>query len=189
MKTAFIIHGFNGDTTSTFGLSLKAFLESNGYNVIMPNFPVKSEASFESWSNVLDNYKDLFNEETIVVAHSIGNPFIIRYLFNNKLKSNIYISIAGFCDLFTIDGRDDLNTAFIDFAVNESCIKYLKESVPNRFSLYGDKDHIIPINILESFFKKIDSVPVLIKGIGHMGNKDKIKRLPQIEEILNNMKI
>ena len=31
MKTAFIIHGFNGDTTYTFGPSLKKFLENKNY--------------------------------------------------------------------------------------------------------------------------------------------------------------
>ena len=187
MKTAFILHGYNGDTTSTFGPSLKNFLEKKGYNVIMPNFPIRLEASFDNWSEVLDNYKDLFNESTIVVAHSIGNPFFIKYLSNNKLNAYIYISVAGFGDLFKIDNREDLNNAFIDFSINDEYIKYLKENVKNRFSLYGDKDHIIPFNILENFPKKIESTPVFIKGIGHMGNRDKVSRLPQIEDIINKL--
>ena len=80
MKTAFILHGFNGDTTYTFGPSLKKFLEQKDYNVIMPNFPIRSEATFNGWSDILDKYKEYFNSETIVVAHSIGNPFFIQYL-------------------------------------------------------------------------------------------------------------
>ena len=42
-------------------------------------------------------------------------------------------------------------------------------------------------NILENFISKIDSTPVFIKGVGHMGNRDNISRLPQIEEIINKI--
>ena len=187
MKTAFILHGFNGDTTYTFGPALKDFLESKNYSVIMPNFPIRSEASFEKLYNILDKYKDKFNTDTIVVAHSIGNPFFLKYLYNNNLKSNLYVSVAGFCDLFKVEGREDLNSAFVNFSVTDNEINYLKKSVPYRFSLYSDNDHVIPFNILESFISKIDSTPVFIKGVGHMGNRDNISRLTQIEEIINQL--
>ena len=187
MKTAFILHGFNGDTTYTFGPSLKEYLTNIGYNVIMPNFPIRSEASFVKWSNILDKYKHLFNEDTIVIAHSIGNPFYIKYIYNNNLKSKAYISVAGFCDLFTVDGREDLNLAFKDFAVTDDNINYLKKAVPNRYSLYSNNDHVIPLNILESFITKIESNPVFIQGVGHMGNRDNITRLPQIEQIIESI--
>jgi len=187
MNNAFIIHGFNGDTTSTFGPSLKSFLESKNYNVIMPNFPIRSEASFEKWSKILDEYKNKFDENTIVIAHSIGNPFFIRYLNNNNLKSKLYVSVAGFCDLFKVPDREDLNNAFINFAVSQNNITYLKENIPHRFSLYSNNDHVIPFNILESFINKIDSTPVFIEGVGHMGNRNKITRLPQIEKIIESI--
>ena len=187
MKTAFIIHGYNGDTTNTFGPSLKKFLESKKYNVIMPNFPIRTEATFEKWSNVLNKYKYLFNDQTIIIAHSIGNPFFIKYFANNNLKAYLYISIAGFCTIFKINNREDLNNALVNFAINNNHINYLKENISNRFSLYGDKDHIVPFNILEKFVKETNSTPVFIKGIGHMGNKDKITHLPQIEEIINKL--
>lgn len=186
MKNAFIIHGFNGDTTYTFGPSLKLFLESKGYNVLMPNFPIRSDASYIKWSLILDNFKNYFNDETIVIAHSIGNPFIIKYIYENNLKINTYISVAGFCDLFTVPDREDLNNAFKDFQVNNAQIEYLKNTIPNKFSLYSDNDHVIPFKVLQSFIFKIKSSPVFIKGVGHMGNRDNITNLPQIEDIINN---
>ena len=187
MKTAFIIHGFNGDTIHSFGPSLKQFLEAKGYKVIMPQFPIRTEASFTKWSNVLDEYKEYFDKDTIVVAHSIGNPFFIQYLYNNKLKAHLYVSVSGFCDLFTVDGREDLNNAFINFAINDTHIEYLKKSIPNRFSLYGGKDHVIPLEILKNFTNKIKSTPIYIENVGHMGNRDNVTNLPQIEDIINSV--
>ncbi len=189
MKTAFIIHGFNGDTTYTFGPSLKSFLEKIGYTVIMPNFPIRSDASYTKWSLILDKYKEHFNSETIVVAHSIGNSFFIKYLSQNKLQISTYISVAGFCDLFKVPEREDLNNAFIDFAVSNNEINYCKDSIKNKFSLYSDNDHVIPFDVLKNFVKKIKSSPVFIKGVGHMGNRNNIKHLPQIENIINNLNL
>lgn len=189
MKTAFIIHGFNGDTSHTFGPSLKCFLEKKGYNVIMPNFPIRSEASYLKWANIFNDFKNYLDSESIVIAHSIGNPFFIKYLCENKLKVNTYISVAGFCDLFKVPDREDLNNAFIDFAVNNAEIEYCKDSIPNKFSLYSDNDHVIPFDILESFINKIKSSPVFIKGVGHMGNRNNITRLPEIEKIIDNLNL
>ena len=187
MKTAFILHGFNGDTTYTFGLSLKEFLESKDYTVFMPNFPIRSEATFAGWSSILDEYKKHINSDSIIVAHSIGNPFIIKYFYNNNLNANLYISVAGFCDLFKVEGREDLNSAFIDFSVNNTHIEYFKSAVSHRFSLYSNNDHVIPFDILKSFIFKMESSPVFIENVGHMGNRDNISRLPQIEEIIENL--
>ena len=187
MKTAFIIHGFNGDTTYTFGPYLKKEFEKRGYNVIMPNFPIRSEATYLGWSSILDNYKKLFNENTIVVCHSIGNPFIIRYISENKLRAKLYVSVAGFSKLFSVPDRDDLTNAFIDFKVSQSDIDYCQKNISNRFSLYSDNDHVIPFNILENFIKELNSTPIFIKGVGHMGNRISEKIYPEIAKTISNI--
>ncbi len=187
MKNAFIIHGFNGDTTETFGPYVKGELEKRNYNVVMPHFPIRSEATYSGWSNILDEYKSLFDENTIVICHSIGNPFIVRYISENNLKAKLYVSVAGFCKLFKVPDREDLNTAFVDFKVSPDNINYCKENIQNRYSLYSDNDHVIPFDILEDFFKELNSNPVFIHGVGHMGNRDHIHELPQIIDIIDKV--
>ena len=187
MKNAFIIHGFNGDTTYTFGPWLKKEMEKRDYNVIMPEFPIRSLATYTGWSKILDEYKDLFNEETIIVCHSIGNPFIIRYLSSNNLKAKLYVSVAGFCKLFRIPDREDLNKAFIDFKVDKNNINYCKANISNRYSLYSDTDRVVPFDVLEDFVKELNSTPVFIPGAGHMGNKENTTMLPQITDIIDKI--
>ena len=79
-----------------------------------------------------DDYKNEIKKDSIIIAHSIGNPVIIRYLANNKLNVNTYISIAGFCQTFIVEGREDLNNAFEDFKVKKHHIESIKETVPIR---------------------------------------------------------
>jgi predicted alpha/beta hydrolase family esterase len=169
MKNAFIIHGFNGDTTYTFGPHLKSELEKRNYNVIMPIFPIRTEASYLGWSSILNQYKDFFNEDTIIVCHSIGNPFIIKYISENNLKAKLYVSVAGFCKLFKVPAREDLNKAFIDFEVKQNNINYCKNNIQFRYSLYSDNDHVIPFDILEDFINKLSSTPVFISGVRTYG--------------------
>ena len=169
MKTAFIIHGFNGDTTYTFGPHLKSELEKINYNVIMPHFPIRADATYSGWSSILDEYKELFDENTIVVCHSIGNPFIIKYISENNLKAKLYVSVAGFCKLFKVPDREDLNKAFVDFEVKQNNIDYCKKHIQYRYSLYSDNDHLIPFDILEDFIDNLESNPIFISGVRTYG--------------------
>lgn len=187
MKTAFIIHGFNGDTIYTFGPYLKNELEKRNYNVIMPNFPIRTDATYLGWSSILNKYKEFFDENTIVICHSIGNPFIIKYISENHLKAKLYVSVAGFCKLFKVPNREDLNKAFVDFQVNKENINYCKKHIQFKYSLYSDNDHVIPFDILEDFIDKLGSNPVFISGVGHMGNRENTKKLPQILDIVDKI--
>jgi len=187
MKNAFIIHGFNGDTTYTFGPYVKEELEERGYNVIMPNFPIRNDATYLGWRSILEEYLNLFNEDTIVICHSIGNPFFIKFLTEHKLKVKLYISVAGFCKFFMVPDREDINKAFVDFMVSKADINYCKSNIKFKYSLYSDNDHIIPFDILENFINQLDSTPVFISGVGHMGNRDNTQKLPQIIDIINKI--
>ena len=153
----------------------------------MPEFPIRSLATFNGWASILDKYKELFNENTIVICHSIGNPFIIRYLHQNHLSIKLYISVAGFCKLFTVPDREDLNNALIEFKVDKNDINYCKANIKQRFSLYSNTDKVVPFNVLEHFVRELNTVPVFIPGAGHMGNKENTTSIPQILDILDNI--
>ena len=107
MKNVLLIHGFNG--IPKIFQYFKEELEKSDYNVIMPEFPVREEITVEGYFEILDTYKKIFNENLIVVAHSIGNPMFIKYISKNGLKVGKYISLAGFSKDFFNEGKDVLN--------------------------------------------------------------------------------
>ena len=76
MKNVLLIHGFNG--IPKIFQYFKEELQKSDYNVIMPEFPVREEITVEGYFEILDKYKEIFNENLIVVAHSIGNPMFIK---------------------------------------------------------------------------------------------------------------
>ncbi len=185
MKNVMLVHGFNG--IPKIYKYFKQKLEEKGYNVIIPEFPTKTDITIDRYYKIFDKYKDIFNGELIVIAHSIGNAMFIKYTSKNNLKAGLYISLAGFGKSFIVKGRDDLNNVIAPMTITTEEKEKFINLVKNRYSIYSNDDHIVPFEILQEFPKIIDSNPILIEGIGHMGKKSGLESLPQVIEIINNV--
>ena len=184
MKNVLLIHGFNG-IPKIFNY-FKEELEKDNYNVIMPEFPVREEITVEGYFKIFEKYKEFFNEDLIVVAHSIGNPMFIKYISKNKYKVGKYISLAGFSKDFYNEGKDVLNDKVKLTILNDNEKNYAKASIKERVSIYSNSDHLVPIRLLEEFCNDINSIAIPMKDIGHMGKKSGLEKLPKVLEIINN---
>lgn len=184
MKNVLLIHGFNGKP-KIFEYFQKE-LENQGYNIIIPSFPTREEITVEGYYKILDNYKNIFDTNLTVIAHSIGNPMFIKYLSNNKHSIDKYISLAGFSKDFYNEGKDILNEKVKLTVLDEDELKDTIRLTNKRFSIFSKDDHVVPYDILESFSKEIKSVPISIDGIGHMGNKSGLEQLPEVIDIVLN---
>lgn len=184
MKNVLLIHGFNG-IPKIFDY-FKKELEQFGYNVIIPDFPVREDITIDGYYKVFDNYKNVFNNDLIVVAHSIGNPMFIKYLSNNNYKIDKYISLAGFSKDFYNEGKDVLNEKVKLTVLNDFELEYAINSINKRFSIFSKDDHIVPYDILKSFSKEIESEPISIDGIGHMGKKSGLEELKEVIDLVVN---
>lgn len=184
MKNVLLIHGFNG-IPKIFDY-FKKELEQFGYNVIIPDFPVREDITIDGYYKVFDNYKNVFNNDLIVVAHSIGNSMFIKYLSNNNYKIDKYISLAGFSKDFYNEGKDVLNEKVKLTVLNDFELEYAINSINKRFSIFSKDDHIVPYDILKSFSKEIESEPISIDGIGHMGKKSGLEELKEVIDLVVN---
>lgn len=165
MKNVFVIHGYNGDTSETFGPYLKNECKKRNIECILPIFPMKQEATFENWKEVMDEYLKAkqINEETIIVAHSLGAQFIPKYLALQNRKINTYISIAGFINDHS--GREDLRVVLNRFKPSEKDFDDLIKLTKKRYAIYSDNDHLNPQEELERYAEKIKAQKVFIKGV------------------------
>lgn len=182
MKNVLLVHGFNG-IPKVFNY-FEENLEELGYNVIMPDFPVREEITVEGYFKVFDRYKEYFNEDLIVIAHSIGNPMFIKYISKYNLKIGKYISLAGFAKDYYNEGKDILNDKVKLTVLNDKEKDDTKELIKTRYSIYSDSDHLVPIKLLEEFCQDINSVPMPIEGIGHMGKKSGLEKLPVVIDLI-----
>ncbi len=182
MKSVLLIHGFNG-IPKIFDY-FKETLEQLGYNVIIPNFPVRERITISGYFEIFDKYKDIFNDDLIVVAHSIGNPMFVKYISKNQLKIGKYISLAGFSKEFFNEGKDILNEKVKLTILTNKELKDVKNLISEKYSIYSDSDHLVPFELLEQYCKDIDSISIPMKDIGHMGKKSGLEKLPKVVDII-----
>ena len=185
-KNILLIHGFNGIPKIFY--YFKKELETQGYNVIIPEFPVREQISIDTYFKLLDIYKEKINEDLIVIAHSLGNPMFIKYICKNNLKIGLYISLAGFAEAFCVEGKEVLNKVIEPLTIETKEKNKIVNLINEKYSIYSDNDHIVPFKILKEYSFAINSTPIFISGIGHMGKKSGLEELPEVVEIIQKSK-
>lgn len=179
----FIIHSYNADTKESFGPYIVEKAKELNINVIFPDFPIRSEASYKKWSKIMDKYLENgdLDSNSMIIAHSLGTHFVPRYIAENNISIRLYISCAGFINDHS--GREDLKLIVNDFTPSDEQIDKAIKLMDNRYSIYSNDDHMNPQYELEYYAEKFNAEKIFIPNIKHMG-KSQIKELPQAIEII-----
>ena len=91
----FVLHSLNGDTLEMWGKQVKAEFE-NQVEVIMPKFPIRAESSYIKFDDILSEYFESgkLNQGSVVVCHSIGNAYFIRFCAKYGFVPKAYIAVG-----------------------------------------------------------------------------------------------
>lgn len=183
MKNVFIIHSYNGNTEHSFAPSIEKLCKNNNIDYYFPRFPTGSNANYESWEEVLNEYrkKGILNDKSIVIAHSLGAHFIPKYLVKNNVIINTYISVAGFVD-YNYNGN--LKKIVDIFQPTSNEFEKCKNLVKNRYSIYSDNDIISDTDKLEKYANMLSAHKIVINGAGHFGPKSGITEIEDINNII-----
>lgn len=183
--TIFLVHGYNG-IPKIFNYFKETF-EQNGHKVVMPQFPTQTDITIKGYFDVLDQYKDGLNNNTVIIAHSIGNIMSLKYLCEKNIAIRGYVSLAGFGEPFVKEGRDDLNSVISPLQFTDEELAKIPELIGKAYSVYSDNDHIVPLDILKKYPTIIGATDYLIPGIGHMGSKSGLEEFPEVVQIVSNI--
>jgi 8-oxo-dGTP pyrophosphatase MutT (NUDIX family) len=149
----------------------------------MPEFPKREEISIEAYFAVFDQYQNFFGDDCAVIAHSIGNGMLLKYLAATGKRLNRYISLAGFAVPFVVEGKDVLNEKLALLKLSEAELRNAREAIFESFCVYSNNDHLVPFEALYDYPKLIDGEGILVENIGHMGHKAGITEIPGVVEL------
>lgn len=186
MKNVFLIHSVNGNTIDSFAGSIERFCKENNIEYYYPIFPLRAEASPESWEKVLDEYriKGLLNSESLVITHSIGTKFIPKYLAKYNINIDTFVSVAGFVDYV---GRTDyLKDVTEIFEITDEEFSKCKELIKNRFAIYSDNDNNSPIEKCIKYADKLSANKILVEGAGHFTKENGVTEIETLNAIMHN---
>ena len=166
----FIIHGSFGSPFSNWFGWLHGFLEDDGKEVYVPDFPSGvGYQNYENWSKLFKVYLDagLIHENTTIIAHSIAPIFVSKFLVENKVKVKKLIFVCGFNNYLGIDPDYD--------AVNESMyfdnLQDVKQYADEIICFYSDNDPYVKYEVEKEFADTIATKQILIPNAGHINSE------------------
>lgn len=131
MKNAIIVHGMpskeeylNPDNLSASHNHWFPWIQRQlilqGILTQTPEMPMPYDAKYNEWASVFGQYK--LDEDTILVGHSLGAGFLIRFLSENNVKVGRVVLVAPW-----LDPNKELESTFFDFDIASNLASKTKD--------------------------------------------------------------
>jgi serine hydrolase len=165
----FIFHGTEGHPLENWFPWLKQELEEKDYHVIVPQFPTPPvvAAKISEWFDVLKDYEQCFNENTVMVGHSLGGVFTLRVLeqLDHPIKAALLVGTPIGAKPILNYGRD---SSFSGFEFDWENIKNKAED----FVVYqSDNDPYVGLDNGKELAKHLGVELSFIPNAGHFNEK------------------
>lgn len=186
MNKAIIIHGYN-DQSEFLDASRPAASNDHwipwiqrqlllkGIEAQTPEMPGFYQPHYEAWKNMIERFEP--DESTILIGHSCGGGFLVRWLSENDVHVGPVALVAPW-----LDPEKELVPDFFDFTIDPK----LSSKSCGVHILYSTDDFpeiITSINILKSKLKNISWQEFTDKGhfvLSSMGTQ----QFPELLDIL-----
>lgn len=110
--------------------------------------PVPYRPEYMDWKKVFEQFN--IDEETLLIGHSCGGGFLVRWLSENEVKVGKVVLVAPW-----LDPEKILDTDFFDFTLDSDVIS--KTAGLHIFISDDDYDHVVEsAKILEGALKNIE---------------------------------
>lgn len=175
MKKAIILHGmsdskeeYDGQESDHHWLPwLKAELEERGYDVATPELPEPYHPVYEAWRGVFEQY--VLDEETVLIGHSCGAGFLVRYLSEHDVHVGRVVLVAPY-----LDPDGDHIPEFFDFPLKRELVTQTK-GVTIFVSTDDDEDIQESVRIIERACDGLEKKVFEDRGhftFGEMGTRE-----------------
>ena len=142
MKTAIIVHGWEGSSQSDWMPWAKAAFEKEGTKVVVPDIPHTEAPEIGEWVEYLKSIVGTPNKDTYFIGHSIGCQTILRYLETLNAPVGGAIFVAGWFTLTNLEGPEAEAVAkpWIEEPMD---FKKIKTNLPRSVVMRGDNDQFV----------------------------------------------
>lgn len=184
MKRAFIIHRWSGGPHDDWRPWLKEELESQGYQVTVPEMPDTDVPVIKKWVEHIKAVVGIPDEQTLFIGHSIGCQAILRYLETIDRPVLGAIFVAGWFKLENLEDREVKKIArpWVETPLD---FEKIRKVLPWSALLISDNDPYGAIEENKAQFSQLGSRVVILHGAGHITEEDGFTQLPQVFGLLS----
>lgn len=149
------------------------------YQVIAPQMPNSQNARYLEWKIRFERIIPLLNDTIILIGHSLGAIFLIKYLSENTLSKNIEALF-----LIAAPYKDEPGESLVDFNTNYDFTQLLNQS--KKIVLYHSKDDpVVPYVHAEFYHEKM---PTAILRTFENRQHFNQPQFPELIEDIKNLK-
>lgn len=167
MKNAIILHGMpskesylnperDAQSNSHWLPWIQQQLLVKGVLAETPELPEPYEPKYEDWKKVFERYE--VNDDTILIGHSCGAGFLVRYLSENKIQVGRVALVAPW-----IDPTHSLMTEFFDFEI-DARVPGRAESMCTFISEDDDQEMLDSAQVLTEMWPSTEVMRMTDKG-------------------------
>lgn len=148
------------------------------FEVIVLEMPNSFNAKYLEWKIWFDKFVPLMNQEVVLVGHSQGGIFLVKYLSENDFSKKI-LGLHIISAPFDNEGSD--GWSLDDFALTDS-INDLQKKCEN-ISLYQSRDdEVVPFSSIKKYKEKIpNATKYIFEDRGHFNQTHFLELLENIK--------
>ncbi|ATG16148.1 alpha/beta fold hydrolase [Providencia alcalifaciens] len=180
-KKVIVIHGYTASPDNHWFNWLKDELEALGATVDIPAMPESDSPDPQKWEQCLLDANIQFDENTILVGHSLGCITALRFLENHApegAKIGGYVLVSGFDR--TLDTMPDL-AAHTQFSLDYSKLIGMSDK---RASIVSSNDWAVDSATSIELAKSLQTSITVVENAGHFLDREGFTRLPALLSLL-----
>lgn len=181
---AVIVHGAYGHPRENWFPWLKAELEKLGCRVVVPRFPTPEGQEPKKWLSVLDEAVSKFDDNLIMIGHSIGCALILRKLEQLRQPIRATFLVSGFVGKLGNPEFDPLNAPFFCDPLDWEKIKH---NCREFFVYNGDNDPYVPLQKGQELAQNLGTQLRVVKKGGHINEAAGFTRFDVLLEDIKHM--
>jgi predicted alpha/beta hydrolase family esterase len=143
----------------------------HGTVVRVPRLPTPKNQSYATWHAAFEDQAGPIDERSVVIGHSTGVPFLLRYLQESQARIAAAFFVSGFAMELPLVGHEELRPllkSFVDFDFDGSKIAPL---APVMQCFHGDNDDVVPFAAGLGVAKLLGCPMETIKGGRHLNTE------------------
>lgn len=183
MKHIIIFHDAFANPTDYWYSQTQSILPA-GYSVITPELPSGAQQGFTFWLKSLEQYKEIINEETIIISHGISSLLVLRLMELHEKKIRMYISIAGCIDVPAHKALAPIAETFLQTPLNWNV---LKEKIPEPVHIWNAKDPFINPELSQRFFELLPGKKQALSGTEHFTDTKEVELFTVLQSIFDDI--
>ncbi len=173
-----IVHGWADDPSRGWISWLVRRLNAQGIVAIAPPMPDPKRPNIDEWVEEVARVVGEFDENTVLVGHSLGVYILLRYLdkYEGGGRLGKLILVAGFAGHERqSEGKRVLPE--VDFAK-------IRQRAERIYSIYSDNDEVLPPEWSEQLGRELGATNILDPGKGHFAGLHGCEELPSVRDII-----